>query len=382
MTDVAVVGIGSTAYRTATPEYSWKELMYEAAVKAYDDAGVNPRKDVDSFVTCSEDYWEGFGIFDEFVPDQIGAALRPTCTICGDGLHGIATAYMQIKTGLMDIVAVEAHSKASDILTYEGVVAHALDPIWNKPLGGHPYYVAGLEMNAYLSGNGVTERHCAEIAALNRRNGLRNDLAPHGMRVTPNDVMASKTLFSPLKRLEVSELADGAIVMVLASDEAVKRLDAHPVWVDGVGWASDSPWLETRDWKRAVFAELAAEKAYKLAGIGDPASDIDFAEVDDRFAYKELQHLEALGLAGENAEESVQEGRFTPDGDLPVNVSGGCLGAGNLLEASGLQKAYEVALQLRGEAGRHQLGEVETGVALGWRGVPTASGAVAVFRRG
>src|SRR5437870_2868745 len=83
---VGIIGIGMTAFRPSTPEYNWKELMFEAASRAYADAAIDPREDVDSFITCAEDYYEGFGIFDEFVPDQLGAALRPTCTVSGDGL--------------------------------------------------------------------------------------------------------------------------------------------------------------------------------------------------------------------------------------------------------------------------------------------------------
>src|SRR3989442_5826115 len=140
---VGIIGIGMTAFRPSTPEYNWKELMFEAASRAYADAAINPREDVDSFITCAEDYYEGFGIFDEFVPDQLGAALRPTCTVSGDGLQGLANACMQIQTGLVDVAVVEAHSKASDVVTLDGVIEHALDPIWNKPLGAHPFVVAG-----------------------------------------------------------------------------------------------------------------------------------------------------------------------------------------------------------------------------------------------
>ncbi|MBS4016203.1 MAG: acetyl-CoA acetyltransferase, partial [Candidatus Latescibacteria bacterium] len=93
---VAIIGIGATQFRSISPDVSYKELMFEAAVKAYDDCGINPRIDVDTFVTCAEDYIEGTSIFDEYVPDQLGAALRPMHTITGDGLHGIATAFLQI----------------------------------------------------------------------------------------------------------------------------------------------------------------------------------------------------------------------------------------------------------------------------------------------
>src|SRR3989442_5587447 len=166
-----------TAFRPATPEYNWKELMFEAASRAYADAGVDPRTDVDSFLTCAEDYYEGFGIFDEFVPDQLGAALRPTCTVSGDGLQGLANAYMQIQTGLIDVAVVEAHTKASDVVTLDGIIEHALEPIWNKPLGAHPFVVAGLEADAYLRGTRTSPKAPPAVAPKNQGTRVRNPLS-------------------------------------------------------------------------------------------------------------------------------------------------------------------------------------------------------------
>ena len=96
---VAIVGVGWSGFRAVTPEYSYKELMYEAASRAYIDAAIDPRKEIDSFVTVAEDFNEGTSIFDEYTPDQLGAVLKSMHTITGDGLHGLATAYMLIKTG-------------------------------------------------------------------------------------------------------------------------------------------------------------------------------------------------------------------------------------------------------------------------------------------
>ena len=122
--------------------------------------------------------------------------------------------------------------------------------------------------------------------------------------------------------------------------------------------------------------------AYRMAGISNPTAEIDFAEVDDRFSYKELQHLEALGLArpGESG-RLLDEGTFDPDGNLPVNVSGGHLGSGYTHDMAGLRSVLEVVLQLRGEAGQRQLPEAKVGLAQSWRGIPTATGGVAVLTR-
>jgi acetyl-CoA C-acetyltransferase len=378
---VAIVGVGCVGFKPVTPELSFKELMFEAAVKAYEDAGgLNPRKDIDVFVTCAEDYLEGFSIFDEFVPDQLGAAMRPLFTVSGDGMLGLATACMLIKTGQFDTVVVEAHSKASDILTYIDIVQFGLDPVFNRPLGGHPYYVAGLEMTRYLYETDTTEEQCAQVVVKNRGNAIFNPYAAYGANITIEQVMCSERLFHPLKKLEISTPADGCIVMVLASEEVAKKLTDRPVWVRGVGWCTETPSLETRDWTRAVYTRLAAEMAYREAKITNPWRDIDFAEIHDLFAYKELQHMEALKLCdyGE-AGKLTEDGLTSLDGELPVNPSGGLLGMGYGLEASGLQKVLEVVLQLRGEAGARQLDDVEVGLAHTWRGVPTATGAVAIL---
>ncbi|UCH32637.1 MAG: thiolase domain-containing protein [Candidatus Bathyarchaeota archaeon] len=381
MREVAIVGVGCTGFKSVTPEISYKEMMFEAATRAYQDAGnINPRKDIDAFISVAEDYWEGFSIFDEFVPDQLGAVLRHLFTVSGDSIIGLATAYMLIKTGYFNTVALESHGKPSDILTLHDIVSFAMDPILNRPLGGHPFYVAGMEMNRFLCTTGNTRDQCAMIVAKNKGNALSNAFAAYGANVDVEDVLNSDMQFYPLKKIEISKPADGGIVIILASDKVATKLNENPVWIKGVGWASETPSLETRCWSKAIYARLAAEMAYKKAGIMTPSVEVDFAEVDDLFSYKELQHMEALKLcrSGE-AGKLTEEGITQLDGYLPINPSGGMLGMGWPLEAAGLQRLQEVVLQLRGQAGNRQLSDVEIGVAQSWRGIPTATGAVAVL---
>jgi acetyl-CoA C-acetyltransferase len=378
--NVAIVGIGYTSYRSLTPEVSYKELMYEAAVKAYEDAGLDPRRDVESFVTVAEDLIEGTSIFDEYVPDQLGGLLKPNVTVPGDGIHGLATAYMQIASGLFDIVVVEAHSKASNVLTLPYITAYAMDPVLNRPLGANPVFIAGLEMNRYLWATGAIREQCAQVVVKNKRNALYNTAAAYGARLTLADVLRSQTIAYPLGQEDISSHADGAIVLVLAAADAANSLTETPIWIQGLGWCNDAPSLETRAWGRAIYAEEAGKMAYEMAGIRNPMEEIDFAEIDDTYSYKELQHLEALGFcAFGEAGYLVQEGATDVGGVLPVNVSGGNLGCGHLLDASGLRSVVEVVLQLRGEAGPLQLPEVETGLAFGWRGIPSTSGAAVVL---
>jgi acetyl-CoA C-acetyltransferase len=378
--EVAVVGVGYSGFRALTPDLSYKEIMYEAAVKAYDDAGVDPRQDVDSFVTVAEDFIEGTSIFDEYVPDQLGAVLKPVHTICGEGIHGFIAAYMTILTGAMDVVVVEGHSKASNILTPNDIMAYAMDPVYNRPLGANPHFIAGLEMNHYLCETGATREQCALVVRKNKHNALYNPLAAYGASIAVKDVLESPFVSYPLGRLDMSPPADGAIVMVLAAKERAEQLSDIPIWIRGAGWCNDSFSLENRDWTRAIYATHAGDMAYGMAGIRSPWQELDFAEIDDTFSYKELQHMEALRLCqpGE-AGILTEDGATEIGGDLPVNPSGGSLGVGHLLDASGLARVLEVVLQLRGEAGQHQLPEVETGLAFGWRGIPTTSGAAVIL---
>jgi len=377
---VAIIGVGWAGYRPITPELSYKELMYEAAVKAYADAGVDPRHDVDSFITVAEDFIEGTSIFDEYVPDQLGAVLKPVHTIGGDGLHGLASGTMLIRTGQAQVVVVEGHSKASNLLTMPEVTAYAQDPVLNRPLKLNTDFVAGLEMNRYLYETGTTIEQCASVVVKNRANALRNPFAPYGAELSMDEALEGPALAWPLYHRHASQYADGAIVMVLASEEKATYLSDHPIWILGVGWCNCAPSLESREWGEVTYIHKAAQMAYQQAGIVQPNLVIDFAEVDDTYAYKELQHIEALGFcrSGE-AGYLTEEGATEPEGELPINASGGSLGMGDLLDANGLARALEVTLQLRGEAGTRQLEDVEVGLAQSWRGVPTTSGAVAVM---
>jgi len=170
----------------------------------------------------------------------------------------------------------------------------------------------------------------------------------------------------------------------LASEAKLKtlQLKARPIWITGLGWNSETSWLETKDWSGAGYTALAAKRAYKMAGIKNPAKEIDCFEIDDTYAYKELQHMEALGLCKKaDAGQLIEAGTTQLDGDLPINASGGLLGIGNMLEATGLYRAVEIITQLRGEALRRQIPNAKVGLAHAWRGIPTTTAAVAILQK-
>ncbi len=376
---VAIVGVGYTPLHSVSPDLSFREMIFEAAVQAYEDAGIHP-KDVDTFVSIAEDYLEGTAIFDEFVPDQLGAVLKPVHTITADGITGLAAAYLQLQTGHFKIAVIEGHSKASNLLHPSHIEALALDPIFVRPLGFNPKFIAGLDMHAYLSDNDLDEAQVAMVVEKNRNNAIRNPRAAYPSTLDFSEVLESPYLAEPLKELEVAQTADGAIVLVLATEDVARTLRDDPVFIQGIGWIEDTPNLDRWPWGQAHYAEIAALMAYDMAGIKSPLDEIDVAEVDDTFAYKELQHLEALRFAepGEAA-RLLEEGFFDLDGILPVNPSGGNLGCGYTYDMSGLRAVAEIVLQLRGEAGEHQVPNAEVGLAQSWRGIPTAMGGVVIL---
>ncbi len=374
---VAIVGVGTTAFRSVTPDLSYRELTHEAAVKAYLDAGVEP-KDIDGFVSCAEDFLEGYSICDEYVPDQLGAVLKPVQTVPGDAIQGMATAVMMIMTGQFNTMAVQSMSKASNMQTIPQMINFAMDPVLNRPLPGVYHYVAALEMQRYMHESGTTREQCAKVAMKNRLNALKNPVAGYGARMSVQTVLDSPAVSAPLSRLDISQHADGAVVLVLTAEDRVESFRGTPVWVEGIGWTSDAPSLESREWGKAVSTSMAGEMAFRQAGV-KPA-DVDVAEVGDEYSFKELQHMEALGLcqAGESG-YLLDAGETMQDGMIPVNVSGGSLGVGHLFECAGAQKVAEICAQLRGEAGPRQVKDCEVGLAHSWRGVPTTTSAVAVL---
>jgi acetyl-CoA C-acetyltransferase len=376
---VAIVGIGTTGFRPITPDVSYRELIFEAARKAYTDAGIEP-SEIDGFITAAEDFVEGYSIADEYCPDQIGAVLKPTHTVPGDFIQALATGYMMVMTGAFKTVTIEAHSKASNIKNVGELIGFAFDPVFNRPLRESPHAFAGLEMTRYMFETCTSAEQCAQVVVKNMGNALHNPYAAFGAEIESTDVLNSEPISLPLHRLDVAQHADGAVVAVLADEQTARSLTNLPIWIEGIGWCTDTPTLEMRDWGEAIYASLAAEMAYRMAGITNPAADIDFAEISDEYSYKELQHMEALKfcMPGEAA-YLVETGVTAITGELPINVSGGGLGVGHLFEASGAQKILELVEQLRGEAGTRQIPDVNVGLAQSWRGVPTATGAVAIL---
>ncbi len=367
---VGIIGTGAVPARPVSADVSYREMIFEAAMKAYHESGIEPEM-VDTFVCLSEDFNEGVSIFDEYVPDQLGAVLKPVHTICGDGLQGIASLYMQLSTGMFQIGVLEAHSKISNVLTVGYVEEMAMEPLYTRHTGLHPYFLAGLEMKRFLHTRKITEEDCALVVKRFKENAMKNPFSAYPGIISLEDVLNSPPVSTPLKEMDIAQQADGAVVLVLATEDVVKSLKKDAVWIEGISFFTGEPHIDTRDFERATYAELSCSKAFEMAGIRNPLKELDLIEVCDRFSYKALQHIEAIGL--------FKYGPFVAiDSEVPVNLSGGHIGIGSMSEATCLYQLLEVIRVLRNETRRDSVKNAKRGLVLSWRGLPTATGSALI----
>jgi len=305
---VGIVGVGAAGFRRAVPELSTRELMFQAASRAYEDAGVDPRKDVGSFVTTSEDLWEGWSITDEMVPDQIGGAGRPVCTIPGDAITGLGNAVMQVASGAAQVVVLEAHSKAADVVDVEAVESLAQEPSLVRPLGMSSDTLAALEMGLFFTKSGLGIEDCDSVIGRSRKAGAKNPRASFGSRSARGDAGDTGMISSPLRRVDKAPHADAAVVMVLASSEWARKKQKEIVTVDGVSWNSSLPWFDGGETTAVGYARDSFERAAKQAGLRRGLDSLDLLEVDDTYSFKLLQHL---------PQDDTKQGSFVIERLLP-----------------------------------------------------------------
>jgi acetyl-CoA C-acetyltransferase len=168
----------------------------------------------------------------------------------------------------------------------------------------------------------------------------------------------------PLTERLTTQPVTGAVAMVLAGEAFVAEHDCqNPAWLRGMGWATEAAFLGDRDLASAPALVEAARQAYAEAGIADPTTAFDVVEITDATAYAELIAYDALGLAPRDTIAArMAEGWFARGGRLPVNLSGGVI-TFNPVFCTGMIRIAEIANQIRGRAGLHQLEGARLGLA-------------------
>ncbi|MFC1926039.1 thiolase domain-containing protein [Chloroflexota bacterium] len=368
---VAVVGAGMTKFICRAQE-TGKELAWEAAKMALDSCEMK-LKDMDTAVIgTAPDAFDGVHRKGEYLSDGAGCWRKPFMRGFVGGATGVfmpIQGWYHVASGMYDTCLVVAEEKMSSCKPHpQGAFITIWDQFLESPLGVSLLWFFAFEMNRYMHVHGITEREIAAVSVKNKKNALDHPCAQIPQEITVDDVMNSEVMAWPVKRLDVSPTSDGAVALVLASEEAAKKITDKPVWIEGVGWNLDSMWAVNRDLYFPDYVARAAQMAYDMAGIKEPRKEINIVEPYDPFDYKELHHLEGLLLADKGqAPKLTADGVTQRDGDMPVCPSGGALGVGNAIAATGLMKVAELFWQLRGEAGKRQVpGKPRKGLAQAW----------------
>lgn len=399
MTDrtVYLVGGGLTKLAADRSDATIRDLVAEAVMAAVTDAAVLPDS-LDRAITSYEsDQFARQMTLGAVLHDTVGLVPRPNLRVEAGGATGamaLHTAYAFIVSGLADSVIVyggETNGRSVDSSTAEHLLALSADTDWETTVGGTFAGLYAIMIREHMRLYGTTEEQFAHIAVKNRRNAMANPFAHKGMKVTVADVLSSPPVAEPYKLLDCSLLSDGAAALILATAawarKHSKNFTTRPlVAFLATGTATDTARLGDRRRPLPGLAHfhgkrLAAEQAYRMAGITDPGAQIDVAEVYDSFSGAELQAYEDLAFCsrGEGG-TAAADGRFDHGGRLTVNPSGGLIGQGGAVGATGIAQAVEIMLQLRDEADGRQVDGARRGLTDTHAGVGTQC-VVNIFER-
>jgi acetyl-CoA C-acetyltransferase len=365
---VAVVGVGQTHHTSRRSDVNIAGLVREAVDLALKDAGLE-HKDIDAVIIGkAPDMLEGVAQPEQFLAGAIGAHMKPLLRVHTAGSVGASTALTavtHVASGLYERVLTIAFEKQS-----EGNAMWALSP--NMPFT--PPLVAGAGgffapyCRAYIARTGCPPHIGPVVAANARANAGRNEYAHLREPMTVEDVQNSPVLWDPIRYLETCPSSDGAIALVISSEENAKKGPRKPAWVKSGYSYAEAMWVPGRDQVSPSAGRICAKAVYDKAGISDPWNQIDVMEIYVPFAWFEPMWLENLGFC------DVGEGWKIVDRDeqkfgahLPVNPSGGVL-CTNPIGASGMLRLGEAALQVMGRAGAHQVEGAKTALGHAYGG--------------
>ncbi len=370
----AVIGVGQTVHRSKREDVSIAGLVREAAQRALDDAGLGWR-DIDAVVIGkAPDMFEGVMMPELYLAGALGAVGKPIMRVHTAGSVGGSTAIVAahlVTSGLHQRVLTVAFEKQSDS---DAMWALSVPQPFAAPLlAGAGGYFAPI-IRAYIRRSGAPSHIGMEVAVKDRLHALRNPYAHlHLADISMEKVEESVMLWDPIRYLETCPSSDGAAAMVLASERAAGEAEAatgrRPAWVHGMAMRSEPTMFAGRDQVNPRAGKDCAADVYAQAGVERPRQDFDVAEVYVPFSWFEPMWLENLGFCDEgDGWKLTDEGATSMDGgDIPWNCSGGVLSS-NPIGASGMLRFLEVALQVRGEAGEHQVDGVRRALGQAYGG--------------
>lgn len=351
----AVIGTGQTVHASSREDVTMAGLAREAVDAALADAGLG-MADIDAVVLGkAPDVIEGVMSPELHLADALGAVGKPMIRAYTSGNAGGQAATVGtslIGAGRSARVLVVAFEKQSEAAGGATTLQHLP---FEAPWQGGTGSLFGALCSEYIARSGAPG-HIGDVAALkDRQNAVRN---PHAQvrrsDLTLDAIASSRMLWSPIRLLHASPSSDGACAVVLADEHAAAGCP-NPAWVHGAATRSEPPVTPAHDDVDPRCGRACAEAVYRQAGIDDPARELDLAELFVPFSWTEPLLLENVALAERGGGwRVVDAGDTAMDGALPVNPSGGLLGA-NPIGAAGLVRFAEAAMQVRGTAGDHQV---------------------------
>jgi acetyl-CoA C-acetyltransferase len=348
----AIVGIGQTKHDKSRADVSMAGLVREAAIRALDDADLTWR-DMDAVVLGkAPDAFEGVMQPELFLADALGAAGKPVFRVHTAGSVGGSTAIVGmhlVESRIHERVLVVAFEKQS-----EGNAQWGLAGGRSGGIGAGGAFAPFIR--AYIERSGAPEYIGWQVAVKDRLNALKNPYAHlHLADISIEKVKDSPMLWDPIHFLESCPSSDGACAMVLTDEAGGRAAAAPPAWVLATAVRSELSTFPGRDAVRPQAGVDCAHDVYRQAGITDPHRQIDVAELYVPFSWYEPMWLEGhdIASAGEGW-KMTDRGDTEITGSFPVNPSGGVLSS-NPIGASGMLRLAEAALQVRGQAGEHQV---------------------------
>jgi acetyl-CoA C-acetyltransferase len=358
MSRVGIIGIGHGVFGRRS-DATVQELAFEAFRLALNDAGIE-RKDLDASVIGAVPEYHKQRSLPGVVQEYLGLTPSPTWlteVACASGSAAIRTAWMSIKAGVHDIVVVIGCQKMTELGTAEilALMGRVGEVQWESVFGTtFPAYYA-MFAKRHMHEFGTSREQLLQVAVKNHFYGAKNPNALFRKEITMEKALGSDDVASPFQVYDCCANADGAACVILASEGRAREISKKPVWLDGMACATASMSVLRRpNLVGLPSAAKAAADAYEMAGVGP--GDIDVADVHDCFTVAEIMAYEDLGFC-----EKGEGGTFIADrqsyigGKVAVNVDGGLKAKGHPIGATGVSMTYEIAQQLRDEAGERQV---------------------------
>ena len=387
---VAIIGMGCSRFGERW-DCGPEELMLESFNEALADSGVD-RNDI-------EMAWLGL-FFQEQSAGKSALPLSLTLKLpnipvtrvenmCATGTEALRGAAYAVAAGACDVAMAIGVEKLKDT-GYSGLPERSkgtFDDLWlpNSTAPGNFAQLASAYANKHNRSIDDLKKAMAHISVKSHANGALNPKAHLRKEITAEQALNAPMISYPLGVLDCCGVSDGSACAIVTTVEKAKEMGIKDMVVIKAIQLAPSAGLEmsNTDWDGSYLltTRIAAERAYKEAGITNPRKEVDMMEVHDCFSVTELVVMEDLGISPEGgAIEDVLDGVFDRDGEVPCQVDGGLKCFGHPIGASGLRMAYEMYLQLLGRAGDRQISNPSIGLTHNLGGAPNRNVAsVSVF---